>query len=375
MRKAPAALAAALVLAGIGLIVRALPPRGPAAAATPAPGIPVTIATVALRSLPIILRGIGTVQAFDTVTVRSRADGQIVAVDFTDGQEVASGTLLYRIDPRPYAAALAQAEAAKAKDMAQLESATADLARYTALLHRGFQSRQSYDQQKALVGQVRAAIAGDEAAIETARINLSYTEIRAPIAGRLGANLVDAGNIVRASDNTPLVTITRIRPIFVSFALPQQDLDPVRRHQRSAPLVVEARSHDDLHALARGKLTFIDNAIDTATGTIHLKAQFANADERLWPGAFVNLRVTLAARENIATVPAETVQQGPDGWFVYVLRPDNTVMRRKVSLAVIQDGLAAIEQGLSPGERVVVRGQYRLTDGAKVAPRGPGAAG
>ncbi|MDE2005284.1 MAG: efflux RND transporter periplasmic adaptor subunit [Rhodospirillales bacterium] len=361
MRKAPAALLAALMLAAAG------PP--------PDAAVPVTIGTVVARDLPILLRGIGTAQADATVTIRSRADGQILAAPFTEGQEVAAGTLLFRIDPRPYAASLAQAEAAKAKDEAQLAAATADLARFTSLLSRGFQSRQSYDQQRALVAQISAAIAGDRAAIETARINLSYTEIRAPIAGRLGAKLVDPGNIVRASDNTPLVTIARIRPIYVSFSLPQQDLDPIRRRQRIAPLAVEARSRDDLRALAHGTLTFIDNTIDPTTGTIHLKARFANARERLWPGEFVNLRVTLATREHIATVPAETVQQGPDGWFVYVVGANDIAHRRTVGVAAIQNGLAAIDKGLAPGERVVVRGQYRLTDGAKVAPLPAGAAG
>ena len=369
MRKAPAALAAALILIAGGLGLRAVLAHAPAAAAEPPQAVPVTVGAVTAQDLPIYLHGIGTVQAANTVTIRSRADGQIVGVDFTEGQEVPAGTLLYQIDPRPYAAALALAEAARAKDEAQLQSAQADLARYASLLSRGFQSRQSYDQQKAQVAELHAAIAGDAAQVEAARLNLDYTRIRAPIAGRLGASLVDIGNIIRASDNTALVTLNQIKPIFVSFALPQQEIDAIRRHQAVAPLAVEARSRDDKTVLAEGKLTLIDNAIDPATGTIHLKARFANRTERLWPGEFVNVRVTLAVRPHMPTVPAQTVQQGPDGWFVYVVRPDDTVQRRTVQVAAIQDGRAAIAKGLTPGERVVVAGQYRLTNGAKIAPR------
>ena len=369
MRKAPAALTAALILIAGSLGLRAVLAHAPAAAAEPPQAVPVTVGAVTAQDLPIYLHGIGTVQAANTVTIRSRADGQIVGVDFTEGQEVPAGTLLYQIDPRPYAAALALAEAARAKDEAQLQSAQADLARYASLLSRGFQSRQSYDQQKAQVAELHAAIAGDAAQVEAARLNLDYTRIRAPIAGRLGASLVDIGNIIRASDNTALVTLNQIKPIFVSFALPQQEIDAIRRHQAVAPLAVEARSRDDKTVLAEGKLTLIDNAIDPATGTIHLKARFANHTERLWPGEFVNVRVTLAIRPHMPTVPAQTVQQGPDGWFVYVVRPDDTVQRRTVQVAAIQDGRAAIAKGLTPGERVVVAGQYRLTNGAKIAPR------
>ncbi len=367
-----AALAAGLILPVGALLGWISLTRAPAAPASAEPAIPVTLGTVIARTLPVLLRGIGTVQADNTVTVRSRVDGQIVGADFTEGQEVPAGKLLFQIDPRPYAALLAGATAARAKDEAQLQAAEADLARYAHLLHGGFQSRQSYDQQKALVAQLHAAIAGDQAQIATARLNLDFTRIRAPIAGRLGAQLVDVGNMIRASDNTALVTIAQVRPIFVSFALPQQDLDAIRRNQAHAPLVVEARSRDDKQVLARGQLRFIDNLIDPATGTIRMKARFANAHERLWPGEFVNVRLTLTERRNMPTVPAEAVQQGPDGWFVYVVGPDDTVRRRAVKLAMMEDGVAAIATGLTPGQRVVVDGQYRLTEGAKIAPRAPG---
>ena len=366
----------AVLLLSIGVVLAwVATARAPAAAKRQPEAIPVTVGTVTTGTMPVLLRGIGTVQADNTVTVRSRVDGQIVGVDFHEGQEVAAGALLFQIDPRPYAAALAGAEAVRAKDAAQLEAAVADLARYTHLLHGGFQSRQSYDQQKALVAQLRATIAGDEAGITAAKLNLDFTRIRAPIAGRLGAQLVDIGNIVRASDNTALVTIAQLRPIFVSFALPQQDLDAIRRHQAQAPLVVEARSRDDAHLLARGRLSFIDNTINTATGTIGLKARFANRRERLWPGAFVNVRMTLTERRDMPTVPESALQQGPRGWFVYLVGADHRVTRHPVRPALMEDGRAAIASGLTAGQVVVVNGQYRLTDGARIAERKAGKPG
>jgi multidrug efflux system membrane fusion protein len=337
-----------------------------AVAQMPSPGIPVTAGTVVARNVPVFLNGIGTVQAYNTVSVQSRVDGQIVKVAFHEGQEVKAGDPLFQIDPRPYQAALDQALAQKQKDEAQLASAEADLARYASLVPKGFQTRQSYDQQKATVAALKAAIAGDEAQIESARLNLSYSDIRAPISGRLGARLVDIGNIVHAASNTPLVTITQIKPIFVSFTLPQQDLDSVRRHQMQNPLAVAAFSQDNKTELAQGRLTLIDNMVDQATGTIHMKADFANRDERLWPGEFVNVRVRLRVRRNVPTVPAQTVENGADGSFVYVIKPDDTVERRAVTVAAIQDGIAVVTKGLKPGERVVVDGQYRLTNGARV---------
>jgi multidrug efflux system membrane fusion protein len=311
------------------------------------------------------------------VTIKSRVDGQIVKIGFSEGQQVKTGAPLFQIDPRPFQASLDQAEATKQKDEAQLVSAQADLTRSAALMGPGFRAVQTYDQQKAAVGQLQAAIKADEALIETARLNLGYSDIRAPIDGRLGARLVDSGNMVRATDQTGLVTIAQLRPIFASFTLAQEWAHKVRERQAKEPLKVEAFGDDDKTLLATGKLTLIDNAIDQTTGTLRVKATFDNADERLWPGEFVNLKVVLNVRRGVPTVPAQSVMDGPLGKFAYVIKPDGTVERREVSIAAVQGGVAVIEKGLSPGERIVVDGQYRLTNGARVkieeAP--PGASG
>jgi len=349
-----------------------------AAAQTAGQAIPVTAGTVAVEDVPVFLHGIGTVQAYNSVAIKSRVDGQIVKADFKEGQNVKEGDLLFQIDPRSYQAALGQAQATKQKDEANLAGAQADLERYEKLLTPGWQTRQSYDQQKAQVAQLQASIKGDEAQIDAAKINLGYTEIRSPIDGRLGARLVDKGNIVHASDNTALVMITELKPIFVSFTLPQETLDDIHENNQQAPLVVRAYSGDGKKQLAEGKLTLIDNMIDQATGTIHLKARFDNEDERLWPGEFVSLRVVLATRRGVTTVPQQTIQQGPNGHYAYVIKPDNTVERRDVEVASIQDGIAVVTKGLAANERVVVDGQFRLTEGARVNPTpatAPAAAG
>jgi multidrug efflux system membrane fusion protein len=369
------AIGAVVILSLAAIVVLWQLNRGtevPAAAAqTSAPGVPVTAGTVAAQDVPVFLHGIGTVQAYNMVAVKSRVDGQIVKVDFKEGQDIKTGDPLFQIDPRPYQAALEQAQAAKQKDEAQLSGAQLDLDRYEKLIGSGWQTRQSYDQQKATVGQLQAAIKGDEAQINTAKLNLSYADIRSPIDGRLGARLVDKGNLVHANDNTPLVMITEIKPIFVGFTLPQDNFDDIRESQNKAPLVVYAYSGDGKKQLAEGKLTLIDNAIDQATGTIRLKARFDNDDERLWPGEFVSLRVVLSTRQNVATVPSQTVQDGPDGHYAYVIKPDNTVERRAVEVASIQDGIAVVTKGLTAGERIVVDGQYRLTNGARVNAAAP----
>jgi multidrug efflux system membrane fusion protein len=336
-------------------------------APTSAPAVPVTAGTAEARDMPVFVRGIGSVQAFNTVIVKSRVDGQIVKVDFTEGQEVKTGDLLFEIDPRPFQAALEQATAAKQKDEAQLASASADLGRTSQLLGNGFQTRQTYDQQKAAVGQLQAAIKQDEAQIEAAQLNLDYASIRSPIDGRTGARLVDIGNIVHASDNSGLVTIAQLRPIFVSFTVPQQQLDMIRERQGEASLETRAYTQDDQKQLAVGKLSLIDNQVDAATGTLHLKAQFDNKDAALWPGEFVNVRLVLDIDKNAVTVPARAVQQGPDGSYLFVIKPDDTVEMRKVEVSQTEDGVAEIKKGLAAGERIVVDGQYRLDQGTKVA--------
>ena len=378
VRRAAGVAAILLVAAALLAYWHGFGGNGPQATAqVQAPAVPVTAGTVLAQNVPVYLQGIGTVQAYNMVSVKTRVDGQIVKVDFKEGQEVKEGDPLIQIDPRPYQAALEQAQAAKQKDEAQLVGANLDLERYSKLLGTGYQTRQSYDNQTALVAQLQASIKGDQAMIDNAALNLGYANIRSPIDGRLGARLVDKGNLVHANDNTALVTITELKPIFVSFTLPQDTLDEIRQEQQKAPLAVRAYSSDGTTLLSVGKLTLIDNSIDQSTGTIHLKARFDNLDERLWPGEFVSLRVILKMRPQVATVPAQTVQEGPDGHFAYIIKPDNTVERRTVDVAAIQDGIAVVTKGLSPGERVVVEGQYRLTQGARVRiqpTRGSGAA-
>ena len=378
LRRAIGAAAIIFVAAVVVIWWHSFGSEAPAARAqTTAPSIPVTAGTVVAKDVPVFLHGIGTVQAYNMVAVKTRVDGQIIKVYFKEGQEVKEGDPLFQIDPRPFQAALEQAQAAKQKDEAQLAGAKLDLERYSKLLGTGYQTRQSYDNQTAVVAQEQAAIKGDQAQIDNAQLNLGYADIRSPIDGRLGARLVDKGNLVHANDNTALVTITELKPIFVSFTLPQEALDEIRDQQQKSPLTVRAYNSDGSTLLAEGKLTLIDNSIDQSTGTIHLKARFDNQDERLWPGEFVSLRVVVKVLPKIATVPSQTVQEGPNGHYAYVIKPDDTVARRAVEVASVQDGIAVITKGLTPGERVVVDGQYRLTEGAHVralSARAPGAA-
>jgi len=337
-----------------------------AAANAPSPGIPVTVGISEQRDVPVYVRGIGTVQAYKMVTVKSRVDGQIVKVSFEEGQDVKAGDPLFQIDPRPFQAALDQATANKQRDEAQLVGAQADLERFSKLVGQGFQSRQSVDQQTATVDALKGSIAADAAAIETAKLNLDYANIRSPIDGRTGSRQVDLGNLVQVSQNTALVTITQIRPIYVNFTVPQSQTDPIRTNQAKGPLTVVAYGPDDKTELSRGTVTLIENQIDTTTGTLRLKGTFENTDERLWPGEFVNARLILGMRKGAVTVPVRTVMQGASDSYVYVVKPDNTVERRTVQVAMSQDGVAVIEKGLALGEKVVVDGQYRLTNGARI---------
>jgi membrane fusion protein, multidrug efflux system len=337
-----------------------------AAASATTPAIPIIAGLAETKDMPVIVRGIGTVQAYKTVAVKSRVDGQIIKIAFEEGQEVKAGDLLVQIDPRAFQAAYDQAAAAKQRDEARLVGAKLDLERYGKLIAPGFQSQQSYDQQKATVDALAATLALDQAAIDTAKVNLSYTEIRAPIDGRTGQRLVDLGNIVQASQAVALVNITQIKPIYVNFTVPQDVTDDVRRHEAAAPLTVLAYASDDKNQLSQGKLTLIDNQIDTTTGTLRLKGTFENSDERLWPGEFVNVRLIVEMRKGAVTVPQRAIMQGSDGDYAYLVKPDNTVQRRPVDVAGMQDGLAIIAKGIAAGDKVVVDGQYRLSDGARI---------
>jgi membrane fusion protein, multidrug efflux system len=345
-----------------------------AAAPPPDPAIPVTAGTAESQDVPVYVQGIGTVQAINTVNIKTRVDGEIMRAFFTQGQEVEQDGQLFLIDPRPFQATLEQAKANAAKDRAQLQGAQRDLARFGKLVGSGFQTRQSFEDQQATVGQLEGALQADSAAIETALLNLDFTMIRAPIAGRTGALLVDPGNFVQASAATPLVSITQMKPIYVTFTLPATNLDAIRQNQLAHPLEVDTYGADGKTLLAKGTLSFIDNHVDTTTGTIALKGTFTNTDERLWPGEFVNARLILSVRHNAVTVPAETVMAGPNGDYVYVIGQNDMVQRRDVMLASRQDGLAVIAKGITAGEKVVVGGQYRLANNVKVKLETPSAA-
>jgi membrane fusion protein, multidrug efflux system len=330
------------------------------------PLVSVKAAVAERKAVPVYVRGLGTVQAFNTVRVASRVDGQITKVFFTEGQEVKAGDPLFEIDPRPFQAALDQAAATKERDVAQLKGAQLDLERYAKLVPSGWQSRQSYEDQQATVGQLQGAISADQAQIDTAKLNLEYATVVSPLAGRTGARLVDLGNFVEAAQGTALVMITQIKPIFVNFTVPQDILDRVRQGQNAGPLKVIAYTNDDKTKLAEGALSLINNQVDTSTGMVVMKASFDNADERLWPGELVSARVILATQENVLTVPTDAVLEGSDGDYVYVVKPDNTVEHRDVVVALSEGGLAVIEHGLAAGDKVVTEGQGRLSSEAKI---------
>ena len=379
-------VAAASVVAAAGILAVAIPqvrgtlwPEVKAAdAPPPAPGIPVTVGKVEAKDMPVLLSGIGTVQAYNMVLIKTRVDGQIVKVNFQEGQEVQAGDPLVEIDPRPYKALYDQAVAKLETDQATLLNAQRNYDRDAQIVNSNLAvSRQQFDNDKTAVATAQGLVDSDKAAVEAAKVNLDYCDIRAPISGRLGVRLVDIGNIVHAADAAGLVTITQTKPIYVTFTMAQEHLHKIHEKQALGPLAVEAYGNDNATLLSGGKLAVIDNAIDQATGTIRLKATFDNADERLWPGEFVNVRLVLNTRKGIATVPAQTVQEGADGKYVYVVKPDDTVERRTVEVADVQDGIAVISGGLTPGETVVVDGQFRLVNGSRIRimPAAPKAAG
>jgi multidrug efflux system membrane fusion protein len=334
------------------------------------PSVPVTVASATVRDVPIYSHALGTVQALNTVAIRAQVNGQIVSIDFRQGQEVHQGDVLAKIDPAPLKAALDQAIAKKSQDEAQLVDNQKDLARFKALAQKSYETQQNVDLQQAKVDTTKAGIDADQASIEAAQTQLDYATITAPIDGVVGFRQIDIGNIVRTNDASPLTVLTQIKPTTVIFTLPQSDLGKVREAMLRGEVKVLAFDQDDEKQLAEGKLLLINNQIDQATSTIQLKAEFANNDERLWPGEFVRVRMLTDTRKDAVTVPAVALQRGPEGFYVWVVKSDDTVEARAID-ALTTDDIVIATKGLNPGETVVVEGQSRLDVGAHVAIRSP----
>jgi multidrug efflux system membrane fusion protein len=337
--------------------------------------VPVLAATAEAKDFPIIVRGIGTVEAFNTVTVKSRVDGHIVQIAFSEGQFVHAGDLLVQIDPRPFQTQLVQAEANKAKDQANLGNALRDLARLEVLVKNQLAAtRQQYDSQRATVAQLEAAVQSDQAQIDAAKLNVAYSTITSPISGITGLRLVDIGNLVQANAATPLVIVTQVKPIYVTFTVPERHLGGIRQAMARHTLSVQAFDGDDNRQLSTGVLKVINNTVDQNTGTITVKAEFANQETALWPGGFVNAHLVTEVVKDGVTVPAGAVQMGPTGPFVYLIRDDSTVVARSVTVTDVDNETALIGKGLKAGDKIVVSGQADLSPGIKVAvqPGSPG---
>jgi multidrug efflux system membrane fusion protein len=328
-------------------------------------GIPVVVTQAVVRSLPVRLNGIGNVEAIATVALKARVDGQITVVNFKEGQEVRKGEVLFRIDQRPFEAALRQAEANYLRDRAQRDHARAQATRYQELLEKNFISKDAYAQFRTNAETAEAIAKASEAALENARLNLAYCTITAPIDGYVGRTLLQAGNLVKANDVSPLVVINQVRPIYVNFAIPEQSLATLRQYMAGGQLPVEALSPGADKPLALGKVVFVDNAVDPNTGTIKVRAQFDNESAILWPGQFVNVSVRLYEQPDAVVIPSRAVQTGPQGQYVYVINPDLVAEVRKVTVDRT-DGDSVVVHGIAKDERVVTRGALRLAPGAKV---------
>jgi multidrug efflux system membrane fusion protein len=360
-----------------GLTITRLMHSGSARAA--APPVPVVATTAGQRDVPIYYDALGTVMALNTVAIRAQVTGQIVSIDFRQGQDVHKGDVLAKIDPAPFQAALDQAVAKKGQDQATLIDAQKDLQRFKTLVVKDAETQQNVDSQQAKVDQTKAMIDADQGAVEAAQTQLDYTTIVAPIDGVVGFRQIDIGNIIHTSDANPLTVLTQIKPCVAIFTLPQDDLGPVREAMLGGSVEVLAFDQNNAVQLAQGHLLLIDNQIDQSTSTIRLKAEFANQDERLWPGEFVHVHMLITTRKNAVTIPPVAVQRGPDGLYVWVIKPDNTVAQRPIDAQTVDDKTTIVAKGLAVGERIVLDGQSRLDDGTRVnirpAPAAPQRAG
>jgi membrane fusion protein, multidrug efflux system len=360
----------AAVLASGGLYFAHNQALEKASATTPAepPPVPIVAGTVAQHDVPIYLTGVGTVIAYNTDVVRAQIQGQIISINFTEGQTVHTGDLLAQIDPRPYQALIDQYTGNLQRDQAQLKNAQLNLTRYTTLGNKGWATPQLVETQQAQVGELQAALKSDQALIDEAKVQLSYTRLTAPIDGIVGIRQIDVGNIISPSNTNGLVVVTQLHPISLIFTLPETNLPQIQQHEQKskAALTVLAYNQDNTIRLDQGQLGLVNNEILQTTGSIQLKANFDNKSNRLWPGELVNARLLVDTQHNGLTVPASVVQQGAKGPYAYVVNPDNTVAIRPIKVAQISDGQALVDSGLQPNEQVVTDGQYKLQPGTRV---------
>jgi len=328
--------------------------------------VPVTVAEAVQKNVPVQLIAIGNVEAFNTVSIRVRVGGELQKVFFKEGDEIKEGATLFLLDPRPYAAALRQAEANLARDIVQAQKDGRDTKRYEGLIGKGVVSKEQYDQVRTVADAAEAALKADRAAVENAKLQLEYCTIRSPINGRTGKLMIQMGNMIKANDETPLIVINQITPIYVSCAMPEKDLPEIKRSRNAGAVKVEALIPESSAAPIAGELTFIDNAVNITTGTILLKATFANTDRALWPGQYVKVVLTLATRPNAVVIPSQAVQTGQSGSYVFVVKKDLSAEMRPVIPGSSHNGETVIEKGVQPGETVVTDGQLQLATGAKV---------
>jgi multidrug efflux system membrane fusion protein len=355
---------ALLILLGASLLLPACS-NTKAEKPAPRPPAPVVVAAAGQRDVPVLLKAIGTMEASESVTIKTQMSGELTRVAFREGQDVQKGDLLCQLDARPYQAALKKAEATLARDRVVMENAKSNYERYRQLVKEGIVTQEQAEGFRTTAESAAASVAADQAEVENARAQLSYCTIKAPISGRLGVLSVNQGNVVKANDSA-LVTINKLTPIYATFTIPEKELSEIKRQLAGGKVVVEAEVPGVAGAVEKGVISFLDNSVDAATGTIKLKGLFENSRKRLWPGQFVNLSITLAVRRNAVVVPSQAVQTGQQGQYVFVVKPDATSELRPVGTGPASQGMTVIEKGLQPGERVVIDGQVRVIPGAKV---------